>query len=289
MFGYVKPVPGELLVREYDFYRAVYCGVCRAMQRHTGRLSACALTYDSVFYALVRMMLTDAPCQAHPFRCAVHPCKTRQCLEENAVLEDTARAFAVLAYGKACDACQDRGPIARLPLLLPRGILRRAARRAERPELLALMQQELRALDALEKAACPSVDQVADCTGRMLGAFFAYGLPEGKAQMAYAIGLHLGRFVAVADAAEDHEEDKRHGNYNPYHQVYPQGLDDAAREQIYLALTAELCALEEALLRLPHETYPAAGQILKNILYLGLPARIRFLRHTGAEKEKETE
>ena len=59
MFGYVKPVPAELLVREYDFYRAVYCGICRCMRRYTGRLSALSLTYDSVFCALVRMMLSD--------------------------------------------------------------------------------------------------------------------------------------------------------------------------------------------------------------------------------------
>ena len=30
MFGYVKPVAKELLVKEYEFYKATYCGICRS-------------------------------------------------------------------------------------------------------------------------------------------------------------------------------------------------------------------------------------------------------------------
>ena len=37
---------------------------------------------------------------------------------------------------------------------------------------------------------------------------------------------------------------------------------------------AELRALEEAILRLPHDKYPDAGNIVKNVLYLGLPTRM---------------
>ena len=49
VFGYVKPVKAELLMKEYDFYRATYCGICRAMKKHTGIFSNATLTYDSVF------------------------------------------------------------------------------------------------------------------------------------------------------------------------------------------------------------------------------------------------
>ena len=51
MFGYVKPVADELLVREHEFYRAAYCGICRAMKKHTGCLSNVTLSYDSVLLA----------------------------------------------------------------------------------------------------------------------------------------------------------------------------------------------------------------------------------------------
>ena len=61
MFGYVKPVVGEMLVREHEFYKATYCGICRAMKKHTGALSNVTLSYDSVFLALMRMLYIPAP------------------------------------------------------------------------------------------------------------------------------------------------------------------------------------------------------------------------------------
>ena len=132
MFGYVKPVAAELLVREHEFYRALYCGICRSMQKNTGRLSAMALTYDSVFYALVRMMLTGDTCTARRFHCAVHPCRCRQCVEETPTLAFTARAFAVLAYGRVRDEQADRRGLIRIPLFFAARVLRRAARRRRR-------------------------------------------------------------------------------------------------------------------------------------------------------------
>ncbi|MBQ8859009.1 MAG: hypothetical protein IJ012_04375 [Clostridia bacterium] len=274
MFGYVKPVAEELLVKEHNFYRALYCGICRAMQKHTGRLSALALTYDSVFYALVRLMLTGETCTARRFHCAAHPCKCRSCVVENDTLAYTARAFAVLAYGKASDAYVDSRGIRRLPLWFARAALRRAARRAALPDLMADMQKELAALDALEKAECPSIDRVADCSGRMLGAFFASGLTGDSREIAYEIGFRLGRFVAAADAAEDYEKDKKRGNYNPYLYSGSGLFGEKERRAARFALQGELRALETAILRLPHEKYPDAGNIVKNILYLGLPARV---------------
>ena len=55
MFGYVKPVVKELLVKEHEFYKATYCGICRSMKQHTGGLSIATITYDSVFLVLARM------------------------------------------------------------------------------------------------------------------------------------------------------------------------------------------------------------------------------------------
>jgi len=284
MFGYVKPVPAELLVREYDFYRAVYCGICQSMQKHTGRLSSLTLTYDSVFYALVRMMLTDTACSSRRCHCVPHPCKGKTCIADNPALEMTARAFAVLAYGKCLDEKADRRGFSRLPLLFVSPVLHAAARRAKLPDLQEDMKAELAALATLEKENCPSLDRVADCTGRMLACFFGYGLAEDKREIAENIGFHLGRFVALADAAEDFEKDKKKKNYNPLLAAGLTELDSATRARLHISLTLVLRALEEALLALPHETYEAAGNILKNILYLGLPKRIEFLQ-TAEEQQ----
>ena len=33
MFGYIRPLAAELRVKEYAYYRAVYCGVCKSMEK----------------------------------------------------------------------------------------------------------------------------------------------------------------------------------------------------------------------------------------------------------------
>ena len=40
MFGYVRPFKSELLVREYDQYKAAYCQLCRALREHYGRAAS---------------------------------------------------------------------------------------------------------------------------------------------------------------------------------------------------------------------------------------------------------
>lgn len=284
MFGYVKPVTDELLVKEHNFYRATYCGICRAMQKHTGRLSALSLTYDSVFFALVRIMLTGEKCEATRCRCIAHPVKCRDCVKENDALAFSARAYAILAYGKAKDAASDTRGLRRLPLLIARAVLRRAAKRAAMPDLLAAMERELAALAALEAAECPSIDEVVDCTGRMLGEFFVAELAGKEREIAYGIGYRLGRFVAAADAAEDFQKDKKEGNYNPYLFGGTRDFGEAERAAARLGLRAELYELEKEILRLPHKAYPYIGNIVKNILYYGLPAHVHFLDAEADQK-----
>ena len=49
MFGYVRPFKSELLVREYDQYKAAYCQLCRALREHYGRAASFPLSYDCTF------------------------------------------------------------------------------------------------------------------------------------------------------------------------------------------------------------------------------------------------
>lgn len=272
MFGYVKPVPAELLVREYEEYRALYCGVCRAMQKHTGRASALALSYDSVFFAAVRMLLVGEKPHCAPHRCPAHPCKCRSAAEDSPVLADTARAFAILAYGKIEDERADRRALARIPLFFASRVMRGAARRANMPELLAAMRAELATLATLEREKCACPDAVFDCSARMLSHFFRVGLDGERAEIAGDIGYHLGRFIAALDAADDYEKDKKKGNYNPY--LYRDGgvFGPAERELAAIALREELCRLEEAMGRLPYGENETLADILKNTLYLTLGA-----------------
>ena len=59
MFGYLRPLQDELKVKEARLYRAVYCGICRAMAQRAGQLPRLALQYDAVLPALLWLALSE--------------------------------------------------------------------------------------------------------------------------------------------------------------------------------------------------------------------------------------
>lgn len=277
MFGYVKPRASDLLVREYDFYRAIYCGVCREMKKTTGRLSTVSLSYDMVFLSLVRMLYTDRALSSRRCRCIAHPCRTREMAEGNEALTFTARASALLSYHKIADDIRDSGFFGglRYRLLLP--IFSRARRKAKMDALDALMRERLDALHEMEEARLASVDRPADASGELLGRLFAYEAKKDEDTL-YEIGYHLGCFVYAADAAEDYAEDVEQDSYNPYRCLYGDGgLSEEIRADIHTALILRLSSLEAAMQKLPYGDASAVKSILENILYLGLTDRIAFL------------
>ncbi len=290
MFGYVRPVAAELLVKEHELYRATYCGVCRCMKKYTGALSNALHSYDSVFLALVRMLFIDkSKISASRRSCIAHPLKKRIMLDENEALEYTARAFGILTYYKLCDDIGDERLVKKLSVALIRPIFASARRRAGLAPLCEIAKDRLDKINALERERTPSVDKSGALFGELLGEIFAYGIEGDGRGVLYSVGYHLGKFIYAADAAEDYDEDRRRDRYNPYLALYGDGgLTDENRAMIKCALLLECRALEEAVLSLPFGEHISIENILKNIIYVGLPDRIAFLdKRTDGGKERK--
>ena len=289
MFGYVKPVHTELLVKEYEFYRATYCGICRSMKKYTGALSNLTLTYDSVVLALVRMLfIPDSEISAKKRRCVTHPVKPRPMVDINSATEYTARAFAILSYYKLKDDIMDEGMKKRLVLFPVRPILSVGRRKAKIPDVAETVREKLAAISALENSKTASVDEPAALFGELLGEIFANGLTGSDALVCRELGASLGRFIYSADAAEDYEEDRKKGKYNPYALLYGgEKLTAENKRSIKCALLLECKRMESALNLLPFGNRRIIENILKNIIYLGLPKRIEFLDTEDDAKESE--
>ena len=292
MFGYIKPVAAELLVKEYEFYKAVYCGICRSMKKHTGALSNVTLSYDSVFLALVRMLyVKDEDIGVDKRRCIAHPMKKRPMLKENEAISYTAKAFAILTYYKVKDDLSDERGMKRLASGIARPILSGARKKAKLPDLTDVVSKKLSEISGLEAAGCDSIDKPATLFGELLGELFAYGLSEEERLVPYTLGLHVGRFIYAADAAEDYEEDAKSGKYNPYVILYGgKALTESNKQSIKTALLLECKKIESAVNLLPFGTRATVENIICNIIYLGLVKRIEFLdSQEPKENTKETE
>ena len=279
MFGYVKPVIKELLVKEYEFYRATYCGICRSMKKHTGHLSTVTITYDSVFLALVRMaFIEDGAIATRMGKCILHPVKKRCILVDNEATEYTSYAFAILTYYKLMDDLHDEGAARRLAVTALRPIASGAKKRAGRPELAELVRDKLAAISELEAKRVASADEPASLFGELLGEVFAYGLEGAERLVTYKCGYHLGKFIYCADAAEDYDSDLKRGRYNPYCLLYGGApLTRENKQTIKCALLLECRELEGAVNLIPFGKKVTAENIVRNIIYLGLVKRIEFL------------
>ncbi len=259
MLGYIRPYPPELRLREYQYYRGVYCGLCRAMGRCTGQCSRMALSYDLVFLALVRLALANGnPIDEQPERavrfeqrrCMVHPLRRRPSLEAGEVTDYVACAAAVLNYHKLLDDKTDEHGLKRLRAALALPSFRRFFKRANKKYagLGESIAPAMRRLSELEKEGLPSVDEPADAFGEVLSVLFAHGLDEQRARIARHVGHRIGRWLYMIDAIDDYDEDARCDRPNAFRRLYgEQGITDERREHLSNALALELQHAADAL------------------------------------------
>lgn len=283
MYGYLRIHTPELKVREQEYYRAVYCGLCRTMGKCTGQCSRMTLSYDFTFFALVRMALTGEGVTLKPRRCAVHPTRRRPMVEPNQALTLCAYLSAILAYHKVRDDLRDERGLKRTaasaisPFVAS---IRRKAIRRGYGEVDMQVYRAMRALSELEAARPASVDEPASLFGELMATLLAYGLEGNQARLARTVGFHVGRWVYILDAADDFADDLKYNRYNPLACLYRDVLEADPtlkdlpldkRETLRLALLSELTMLERAFDLLNTEDKPDLGGILSNLLYLGMP------------------
>lgn len=278
MFGYIKPLQAELRVKEYELYRAVYCGLCAALGRNTSCISRLSLSYDFVFLAVVRMALTGETGKIERRRCIAHPTKKRAVLTDAPQLDYCARISSVLTYYKLLDDISDTKGIKKLGayLLLPAAshMKKRAKFKKEAEEYISSRLWEM---SRLEKEGCDSLDRMAEPFGELMAYITASGFSEGSAEyrIASEIGRHTGRFIYIADALDDLDEDIKSGSYNPFAMMFrddPKAKMAGEAERINTALTMELMGISQAVELTSFDTVPEYGEIVKNIIYLALPA-----------------
>ena len=289
MFGYVKPAVKELLVKEHEFYKATYCGICRSMKEHTGGLSIATITYDSVFLALTRMAyIPDSELGSSMRNCILHPLKKRCMLNDNSAIEYTARAFAILSYYKMQDDLSDEGLAKRMLVTLTKPVFTSAKKKADMTELSDIAKDRLGRISEIEKQRRAGIDEPAEIFGELLGEIFAFGLDGSDKLVMYECGYHLGKFVYLADAIDDYEKDRKNGKYNPYVIAYNgAALTYENKQNVKSALLIECQKLECAVNLIPFGNKVTIENIVRNIIYLGLVDRIKFLDEPIKEGDKK--
>lgn len=220
MFGYVRPYKSEMLVREYEQYKAVYCEVCRQLGKEYGWTARFTLSYDCTFYALLALSVSGAKVRLHQGRCTTNPLKKCSYLEAPGEEYKKAAALSVLlTYHKLRDNIEDESFWKSLgcKLLLPL-VSRKAKKAAARyPFLAEAAERAMREQKEAEEAGA-GVDPCAEPTANLLAAVFRElgGCDAGQSAALERFGYFLGRWVYLMDAADDLADDLKDGEFNPF-------------------------------------------------------------------------
>lgn len=266
MFGYVRPVREELRCRDYDLYRATYCGLCRTMRKRCGLFAPMVLNFDFTFLAVLL-----APEEGEKLncncRCHVLPLRRRCMCECSPALELAADESVILAYWQLKDKIRDEGFWKGLPARVFRVLLRsgyrRAAKRCAAFDDVASVQ--LARLHRLEEEACPSIDRPADAFAQLLQSAAPKQGEQGRDRAMEQLLYHLGRWIYLIDARDDLDKDRKQGSYNPVALRYG---DQPCDQSLILTLDHSLNLMRSAcaLLDLGRQE-----ELVYNVLYLGLP------------------
>ncbi|MBQ7475071.1 MAG: hypothetical protein IJS78_04030 [Clostridia bacterium] len=290
MFGYVRPDIPELKVREYDAYRAVYCGICKSAGGALGRLARLELSYDAVFLALVRMLASGTAPDIRDGRCAFHPMKKRPVCADCGELRYAAVVTALLTDAKIRDDMRDERGLKRLRarLLSPfsSSIAKRALKKGggDASAVREAIDSALSRLSELEAARSPSLDDAAERFGELTAAVFSAGFDGDRKRILDEAGRATGRFIYAADAADDARDDLVSGSYNPIVLTYGDAAFDppdkkgvkprlkkSVGEAILRGAMLDLGRLPPAVGLLCDGGDPTVAAIVENIVYSGMP------------------
>lgn len=278
MFGYVRINKMDLTFREYEHYKAYYCGLCKYLKRNHTELSRMTINYDITFLIVLLSSIYQPSAQVFHEKCIVDPVKKKKHII-NEITEYAASMNILLAYYKLEDDVNDEGDI-------KSRLVRRAYRKSFKtaydkyPQKADFIKACLRELRSLEDDQSTSIDQTSNCFARLLEEIFDYKDDEYRDRLR-KVGFNIGKYIYIMDAYEDLDQDLEKGRYNPFSSYKDdrEGLKNKVDKLIGMTLAR----LEEAILNLDIKVNKS---IIDNIIYSGVYLRYKGLIN-GADKKKQ--
>lgn len=299
MFGYIRPFKPDLRIREWDTYKAVYCGLCGQLGKSFGPVARLTLSYDFVFLCVLHYAVSSQRPVFEAGRCHVNPMRKLTVCIPDETLAFGADMASLMLYYKALDNMQDGGALRKIVWSAARpfagGARKKAA--ARQPfcdeSIAACMAGQAK----LEKDGCSSIDAACEPTAGAMSAIFGQmgGGDPATRRILERTGYLLGRYVYLCDALDDLPGDLKSGSYNPFALRY--GLTTASDE----AALRDVCKkARDALYMTAGEAAKAYqllepgvfGSILDNVFYQGLRACVdeillRRMPKPGLEPDSE--
>lgn len=292
MFGYVMPYKLELKIKDYEMFKAYYCGLCLSIKENFSNLCRLSLNYDMTFLAILLDSLSADKNSYEVSRCIAHPLKKKPKVINNKALNYAAFCNVALVYYKLLDDYNDDKALTKklLSIYLKKFI---ENENLDLKPLLKNMEDNLAKLTELENSTeYVSIDELshsfADLTGFLIS--FYYNDQEFQQDL-YTLGYNLGRWIYIIDAYDDLEDDLKKQKFNAINKAFNtenlsfEELIEAQRDRIEFNLMMSASTTVDALNNLPLKKN---NDLLFNILQFGLMNKIEIIKSRSDKKDEKS-
>lgn len=267
MFGYITPLKAELKVREYDIFKAYYCGLCREIGEKS-YISKMTLTYDMTFLALLLSSIYLHRVGTQKNFCPFKLSKVEM-ISKNSYLEYAAEMNILLANRKFLDDYNDDGS---QKALIASKIIKLNKYKTISKDKIDRIDYYLKEMNRLEKNKCDSIDEIGGCFGELTGEIFAIH-DDNNVKLLKFIGINIGKWIYTLDAYDDLLNDIKNNNYNPliyrfqYNNESPEEFRTRIKNNIQFVTIKCLDEISKAFELLDIKKNKG---LIKNIIYLGM-------------------
>jgi len=279
MFGYILPDKGEMKIKEYELFRAYYCGVCKSMGKSFGPLCRFALNYDSVFLGMLLSSINKESVSLKKEPCIANPLKRKWVVKNSNSVDFSADINIILTYYKFKDDWTDeKSYLAKLGQIVISPGYKRALNCSKEAE--SHIKKSLEKLHALESQRCSSMDIAADPFGELIKGIISIGCNwdnDKKKEAVEWLGYNIGKWIYIIDAFDDIEKDIEKNSYNPlllqytYKDEEVNEFKNRIRDEVRFNLIHTLAQAASAFELLDMNN----KSIIENILYLGMDKKTK--------------
>jgi hypothetical protein len=290
MFGYVTPYKMELKIKDYEMFKAYYCGLCISIKNNFSNLCRMSLNYDMTFLGI---LLDSLECSKHKYvvtKCIAHPMKKKPKVIDNKALDYAAFCNVALVYYKLLDDYNDDNSLNKkfISMYIKKFINKS---KEDLYPLLVNIEENIKKLSSLEKSQdIISIDELSDPFASLTAFIISYYYKnEDFYDNLYNLGYNLGRWIYIIDAYDDLKEDMEKHKFNAINKAFNTenlSYEDLIAQQvnrIEFNLLMSANTTVEALNKLPINKNK---DLLFNILQLGLMNKIEIIKSRSDKKHE---
>jgi hypothetical protein len=275
IFGYIRPFKPEMKIKDFETYRAVYCGLCKSLGKKYGISARFVLNYDLTMLAVLRLSLDDYNPAIVKEGCMFNPLKKKPTCIKNEHINFCADVLMMLAYYKLKDDLSDNKFFKKLLLMPLYPFLAFAYKKAAKlqPQINKCILEYISSQNKLESNQCSNLDEACEPTAILLSQLASFNATDYKQRRILdRLGYCLGKWIYLIDAYDDFEKDLKENGYNPLIVKFlvKSENNEAIKKAYNEAEITLTTSINEAIAAFELLEIKRFKEILGNLFYLGM-------------------